>query len=95
MESVLAAEFAVFHDFNSVRVVLLVFLGVVIALLALGTSKSDFNSHSFGTSYLIARIFRDSLPHLVGTPFIPTGEFACVCEKAHKKINPFFEVSTF
>ena len=45
MESVLAAELAELVKLDSVRVILLVFLGVVIALLAFGTSKCNFNSH--------------------------------------------------
>ncbi len=44
MERVLAAEFAVLAHFDSVGVILLVFLGNVVALLALGASQSDFNS---------------------------------------------------
>jgi len=56
VESVLAAELAVLVKLDSVRVVLLVFLGVVIALLAFSTSECNFNSH-FGTSYFIIHSF--------------------------------------
>ena len=46
----LLAEPAVLVHFNSVRIVLLVLLGVVVALFALSTRKGNFNS-TFGTSY--------------------------------------------
>ena len=45
----LLAEPAVLVHFNSVRIVLLVLLGVVVALFALRASQGDFYSH-FGTS---------------------------------------------
>lgn len=41
----LLAEPAVLVHFNSVRIVLLVLLGVVVALFALSTRKGNFNSH--------------------------------------------------
>jgi hypothetical protein len=44
-----AAEFAVFHHFDSVGVILLVLLGNIVSLLAFCASQSDFNSH-IGTS---------------------------------------------
>ena len=50
MHSVLAAEAAVLVHLKSVRVVLLVLHGVVVALLALGAGQGNFDSH-FGTSY--------------------------------------------
>ena len=54
MKRVLTAEPAILVHFQSVRVILLVLFGVVIALLALGADKrnldSCFISHSFGTS---------------------------------------------
>ena len=45
MSSVLSAESAVLLHFETVRVVLLVFHGVVVSLLALGASQSDFHAH--------------------------------------------------
>lgn len=45
VQGVLSAEPAVLVHFKSVRVVLLVFHSVVVALLAFGASKCDFNSH--------------------------------------------------
>ena len=55
MKSVLAAEFAVLLELESVRVVLLVLLGVVVSLLALGACQSNLDSyvisHLFGTSH--------------------------------------------
>ncbi len=49
MQCVLTAETAVFIEFESVRVVLLVLLCVIITLFAFAASKSDLNSH-IGTS---------------------------------------------
>jgi len=48
---VLSAESAVLLHFETVRVVLLVLHGVVVSLLALGASQSDFNAH-YGTSLI-------------------------------------------
>ncbi len=45
----LAAETAVLVHLQLVRSVFLVFYGVVVPLLAFGTSQSDFNAH-YGTS---------------------------------------------
>ena len=50
MHSVLAAEATVLVHFQSVRIVLLVLHGVVVALLTLGASQGNFDSH-VGTSY--------------------------------------------
>ena len=49
MHSVLAAEAAVLVHFQSVRIVLLVLHGVVVALLALRAGEGDLDSHN-GTS---------------------------------------------
>ena len=49
MSGVLSAESAVLLHFETVRVVLLVLHGIVVSLLALGASQSDFNAHN-GTS---------------------------------------------
>jgi hypothetical protein len=51
----LAAESAVLVKFDSVGIVLLVFLGVVITLLAFCAGESNLVSRSghFGTSYII------------------------------------------
>ena len=45
MNGVLPAETAILIHFQSVRIVLLVFGCVVVALLALAASQSDFYSH--------------------------------------------------
>ena len=50
VKGVLTAETAVFVHFESVGVVLLVFLCVIIALFALSASQCHFDSHFFGTS---------------------------------------------
>jgi hypothetical protein len=45
MKSVLSAKFAMLIHFYSVRIIFLVFHGIVVALLALGASECNFNSH--------------------------------------------------
>jgi hypothetical protein len=57
MNGVLAAEAAILVHFQSVGIVLFVLHGVVIALLAFGTSQSDLDSHLVGTSYLTSDFF--------------------------------------
>jgi hypothetical protein len=42
---VFAAELAVFIHLKPVRVILFVFLGVIVALLAFCASECDFHSH--------------------------------------------------
>jgi hypothetical protein len=49
MKGMLSAESAILLHLEPVRVVLLVLHGVVVSLLAFGTSESDFNAH-YGTS---------------------------------------------
>ena len=44
MLRMLAAVLAVLHEFQSVRVIFLVFLCVIISLLALGACQSNFDS---------------------------------------------------
>ena len=44
VHGVLATEFAILHEFQSVRVIFLVFLCVVISLLALGACQSNLDS---------------------------------------------------
>ena len=56
VSGVFSAESAVLAHFETVRVVLLVFHGVVVSLLALGASQSDFNAHN-GTSLNIASLY--------------------------------------
>ena len=45
MQSVLFAEFAVLLDFDTVRIVLLILRGLVVALFALGAGQGDLDSH--------------------------------------------------
>lgn len=52
MGDVLAAEPTKLAHLQAVRVVLFVFHGVVIALFALITSKGNFNSHRFVSSFI-------------------------------------------
>jgi hypothetical protein len=56
VSGVLSAESAVLLHLETVRVVLLVLHGVVVSLLALGASHSDFNAH-IGTSLKIASLY--------------------------------------
>ena len=56
MLSVLSAEGAILIALKFFRSILLVLDGIVVSLLALFTSQSDFDSvvsHTFGTSYFI------------------------------------------
>lgn len=45
MKSLLFTKLAIFIEFKSVLVILLVLLGIVISLFALGTCERDLNSH--------------------------------------------------
>ena len=45
MNRMLSAEPAILLHFQTVRVILLVLHGVVVSLLALGTSQCDFHAH--------------------------------------------------
>jgi len=56
VNGVFSAESAVLLHFETVGVILLVFHGVVVSLLALRTSQSDFNAHN-GTSLNIASLY--------------------------------------
>ena len=55
MSRVLLAETAILLHLKTVRVILLVLHGVVVSLLALGASHSDFHAHN-GTSLKIASL---------------------------------------
>ena len=44
VHGVLATEFAILHEFQSVRVIFLVFLCVIVSLFALGASESNLDS---------------------------------------------------
>ena len=44
MKCMLAAILAILHEFQSVRVIFLVFLGVIISLLAFAAGESHFDS---------------------------------------------------
>jgi hypothetical protein len=56
VSGVLSAESAVLLHFETVGVILLVLHGIVVSLLALGASQSDFNAHN-GTSLKIASLY--------------------------------------
>ena len=56
VDSVLLAESAILLHLETIRVVLLVLHRVVVSLLALGASQSDFNAHN-GTSLKIASLY--------------------------------------
>jgi len=51
----LPAEFAVLVHFESVRVIFLVFHGVIISLFAFGTCQGNFNSHFLHPLYLVEK----------------------------------------
>jgi len=50
--SVLVAETAVFFCLHTVRMVFLLFCGVVIALLAILASKGDFGAHEYPSFHI-------------------------------------------
>ena len=45
MQGVLFAPFAVLHHFDTFRIVLLIFVGTIVAALAFGASKSNSVTH--------------------------------------------------
>jgi hypothetical protein len=90
VSGVLSAESAVLLHFETVRIVLLVLHGVVVSLLALGASQSDFHAHN-GTSL--------NLPPCI-TPAIVrfrkrlTTNYRSGAEKGAQK-KPFSQVEPF
>jgi hypothetical protein len=56
VSGVLSAESAVLLHLETIGVILLVLHGVVVSLLALRASQSDFNAHN-GTSLKIASLY--------------------------------------
>jgi hypothetical protein len=89
VSGVLSAESAVLLHFETVRVVLLVLHGVVVSLLALGASQSDFNAHN-GTSLNLPPCITPSRKNLV------SGHYNCHsgAEKGAQK-KPFSQVKSF
>jgi len=79
MGGVLAAEPAVFVHFQPVGVVLFVFHGIVVALLALAASQSDFGSH-IGASVNLFPVSGKGQPP------------SCKGDKLRTKNKPPFEV---
>ena len=80
MQSVLVAETAVLVHLKSVGVVLFVLHGVVVALLTLGASQGNFDSH-VGTSYSYKAGYCEP-------PSRPKAYRGCA-QKWAQKINPF------
>jgi len=66
VDSVLSAESAVLLHFETIGVILLVFHGVVVSLLALGASQSDFNAHN-GTSLILPPCITSAMKDLVSS----------------------------
>ena len=89
MHSVFAAETTVFVHFQSVRVILLVLHGVVVSLLALGASLSDFYAHN-DTSLKLPPCITPSRKNLVSGHYI----FRSGAEKGAQK-KPFSQVESF
>ena len=85
MQSVLAAESAILFHFKSVGIVLFVFLGIVVSLLALGASECDLISH-FGTSVLDSE--RMSASPLVFASLVYAGQNAVFWRKTPRKKSP-------
>ena len=63
MSGVLSAESAVLLHLETIGVILLVLHGVVVSLLALGASQSDFNAHN-GTSLILPPCITSSSKNL-------------------------------
>jgi hypothetical protein len=90
VNGVLLAESAILLHLETVGVILLVLHGVVVSLLALRASQSDFYAHN-GTSLNTA-----SLYHPAQRKFRKrsTTNYRPGLKKAHKK-SPFSQVKTF
>jgi len=86
---VLSAESAVLLHFETVRIVLLVLHGVVVSLLALGASQSDFNAHN-GTSLKLPPCITPSRKNLVSGHYNNRSG----AEKGAQK-KPFSQVEPF
>ena len=65
VDSVLLAESAILLHLKTIGVILLVFHSVVVSLLALGASQSDFNTHN-GTSLNLPPCITPAMKDLVG-----------------------------
>ena len=85
VSGVLSAESAVLLHFETVRVILLVLHGVVVSLLALRASQSDFNAHN-GTSLKLPPCITPSRVNLASGQL----HFRFGAEKWAQKNNPFF-----
>jgi hypothetical protein len=64
VSGVLSAESAVLLHFETVGVILLVLHGIVVSLLALGASQSDFHAHN-GTSLNLPPCITSAMKNLV------------------------------
>ena len=89
VSGVLSAESAVLAHFETVRVVLLVFHGIVVSLLALGTSQSDFYAH-YGTSLILPPCITPASKDLEADNYIPPG-----AENGHNNKALFSQVEPF
>jgi hypothetical protein len=85
MKRMFLAESAILLHFKPIGVVLFVLHGVVVSLLAFGTSESDFNAH-YGTS-LIA-----SLYHCGYFRFRGSRSIRPQLKKSAQKKSPFSQV---
>ena len=89
VSGVLSAESAVLLHFETVGVVLLVLHGVVVSLLALRASQSDFNAHNGTSLKLPPCITPANEKFRVRTTTFPPG-----AEKWPQKNSPFSQVDT-
>ena len=86
MGGVLLAESAILLHLETIGVILLVLHRIVVSLLALGASQSDFNAHN-GTSLKIASLYHPGYEKFskrlttIAAPRLKNGR---------KKISPFF-----
>lgn len=91
MDGVFATEPAIFIHFQSVRVVLLVFHCVVVALLAVCASKCDFDSHNGTSRWSEICCVRHAIP-CTGRARPPSEVYAHQAENERTKKEPPFEV---
>ena len=88
---VLLAESAVLSHFETVRVILLVFHRIVVSLLALRTSQSDFNAHN-GTSLNLPPCITPAIKNLESGQlhFRPEAEKGHNFKPVFSQVEPFY-----
>jgi hypothetical protein len=89
VNGVLLAESAILLHFETIGIILLVLHGVVVSLLALGASQSDFNAHN-GTSLKLPPCITPARRNLVSGQLqitAPKLKWACKIARFTGKIH--------